>query len=159
MLARAVLAFIALPGVVAFLLPLLWVGVLAPSVPLHVAGLVPWLAGLWLLLWCVRVFYVTGKGTLAPWQPPTVLVVIGPYRIVRNPMYVGVLLLLAGWASLFASPPLMAYALCVGLAFHLRVVLAEEPALAATFGDAWAHYAQVVPRWLPSWSRLRDDDG
>jgi protein-S-isoprenylcysteine O-methyltransferase Ste14 len=63
-------------------------------------------------------------------------------------MYVSVALILLGWAISFGSGALLAYALLVGLAFHLRVVLAEEPYLARTHGEAWREYAARVPRWL-----------
>jgi protein-S-isoprenylcysteine O-methyltransferase Ste14 len=100
------------------------------------------------LLWCVRDFYVAGKGTLAPWDPPRHLVVAGLYRYTRNPMYVAVTLLLIGWAWTFAASGLLFYAAGVALAFHLRVVFGEEPWLARTHGDAWRDYAARVPRWF-----------
>jgi protein-S-isoprenylcysteine O-methyltransferase Ste14 len=100
------------------------------------------------LLWCVRVFYVSGKGTLAPWAPPRTLVVVGLYRYSRNPMYVCVLVVLLGWAVSFGSVGLFAYALVVASAFHLRVVFGEEPWLGRTHGAAWQQYARRVRRWF-----------
>ena len=111
-------------------------------------GLVPLAAGFAAHLWCVRDFYVSGKGTLAPWAPPKHLVTIGLYRYTRNPMYVAVSLLLLGWAAAFASAGLFIYAVCVAIAFHLRVVYGEEPWLARTHGEAWKQYAGRVPRWF-----------
>lgn len=144
---RALLAFLALPGVVAYAAPLAaagWGGLaLAHPLALLLAA-----AGSALLLWCVRDFYVAGRGTLAPWAPPRRLVVVGLYRFSRNPMYVAVSLVLLGWAAAFGSVALLAYAGAVMLAFHLRVVLGEEPWLARTHGDAWAQYAARVRRWL-----------
>ena len=95
-------------------------------------GLVPWLAGVVALLWCVHDFYVSGRGTLAPWDPPTELVAVGLYRYTHNPMYVAVTLILVGWAFSFAVSGLYIYAVGVAIAFHLRVVLGEEPWLART---------------------------
>ena len=145
---KATLAFVALPGIVAFAVPLLLFETNEPHSPAWAIGLVPLLAGIVLLLWCVREFYVAGRGTLAPWTPPLNLVVTGLYRFSRNPMYVAVLFILIGWATVFRSWPLSIYALAVGVAFHLRVVFGEEPWLAQTFGEEWARYKAQVPRWL-----------
>ena len=142
---RAVVAFLALPTVVAFVVP--WL--LLPDGARFHAGALPIVGvGTFLLLWCVRDFYVAGKGTLAPWSPPRHLVTIGLYRHSRNPMYVAVTLMLLGWSLSFASSGLALYAVCVIVAFHLRVVLAEEPWLARTFGAQWEEYRSRVPRWL-----------
>lgn len=100
------------------------------------------------LLWCVRDFYLSGKGTLAPWAPPQNLVVVGLYRYSRNPMYVAVALILFGWAIAFLSIGLLAYALAVVVAFHLRVVFGEEPWLAQRHGAAWQQYTRSVRRWF-----------
>lgn len=100
------------------------------------------------LLWCVRDFYVSGKGTLAPWAPPVQLVVVGLYRYTRNPMYISLTLILLGWAMSFGLPGLYIYAIIVAVAFHLRVVFGEEPWLARTHGAKWHEYARRVPRWL-----------
>ena len=106
-------------------------------------------AGLVLLLWCVRDFYVRGKGTLAPWDPPQNLVVVGLYRYMRNPMYVGVLTLVGGWVLTVGSFLVALYAVVLAIAFHIRVVVNEEPWLRSQFGDDWARYSANVPRWVP----------
>ena len=139
------IAFLLLPGSVAFLVP--W---LLRPVPerVRVAGLPILAVGVVLLLWCVRDFYVSGRGTLAPWAPPTRLVIVGLYRVSRNPMYLAVLIILCGWAMTFASRGLWIYALIVAIAFHLRVVLGEEPWLARTHDAEWGRYRAHVPRWL-----------
>lgn len=105
--------------------------------------------GIFALLWCVRDFYVSGRGTLAPWDPPKRLVVVGLYRFVRNPMYVAVLTILVGWALLYRSWLLLAYAIVVAIAVHFRVVWHEEPWLKRQFGADWDDYAARVSRWLP----------
>ncbi len=148
LLPRAILAFLALPGMVAFVVPLWLIAPGGWSSFVDAWGLVPLGLGIVLLLWCVREFYVAGRGTLAPWSPPKNLVVTGLYRFSRNPMYIAVLLVLVGWALGFRSRPLAIYAAAVAFAFHLRVVLYEEPFLARTHGDRWTKYRATVPRWL-----------
>jgi protein-S-isoprenylcysteine O-methyltransferase Ste14 len=148
MFLRALFAFIALPGIVAFAIPISWLVSTSRTELAQPLGLVPLLAGCVGLLWCVRDFYVFGKGTLAPWSPPRHLVTAGLYRYSRNPMYVSVLLIVLGWAVSFDVRGLYWYALFVAIAFHLRVVLGEEPWLASTHGASWDDYAKRVRRWL-----------
>lgn len=148
MFARALIAFLALPGMVAFIIPALWLWQAGLTRLDQAFGLAPFALGVLGLLWCVRDFYVSGKGTLAPWAPPRKLVVVGLYRYSRNPMYVSVALILAGWAISFGSKGLLIYALVIVAAFHLRVVLGEEPWLARTHGEQWREYATRVPRWF-----------
>jgi protein-S-isoprenylcysteine O-methyltransferase Ste14 len=149
MLWRAMVAFLALPGLFAIALPA-WLASrsLRAGAGFHAFGVLLLVAGLLLLLWCVREFYVAGKGTLAPWTPPRHLVTTGLYRYTRNPMYVAVAVMLVGWALSFMSAPLATYALIVIVAFHLRVVFGEEPWLASTHGAQWEEYRARVPRWL-----------
>jgi len=153
MFLRALLAFLILPCIVAGLIPLIlasidpWCGNSLLLFGIPVTGL-----GLIVLLWCVRDFYVSGKGTLAPWDPPRHLVVVGLYRYSRNPMYIGVLTLIGGWALLTGSPLLACYLLIFSAIFHLRVIRFEEPWLSKKFGVEWIAYCAVTPRWLP---RLR----
>jgi protein-S-isoprenylcysteine O-methyltransferase Ste14 len=148
LLARAMLAFLICPGTVAFFVPLVLLAPGDPDVFADVRALIPLAAGVGLLLWCVREFYVAGRGTLAPWAPPQELVETGPYRFSRNPMYVAVLILLCGWALGFRSWTLALYAVAVLIAFHLRVVLYEEPWLARTHGEKWMLYKAHVARWV-----------
>jgi protein-S-isoprenylcysteine O-methyltransferase Ste14 len=146
---RALISFLVLPGTVAGLIPAWIVSTDRGWGHGLIIGAVPLAIGLVMLLWCVRDFYVSGKGTLAPWDPPRRLVIVGLYRFTRNPMYVGIALLLAGWSLLTASPLLAGYMVFLAIAFHLRVVLYEEPRLKKKFGEEWAKYAATVPRWLP----------
>jgi len=154
MFLQALTAFIILPGVVAGLVPCIlyfgdpWRG------EGYTVGVAVMAVGLFLLLWCVRDFYVAGKGTLAPWSPPKNLVVDGLYRFCRNPMYVGVLILAGGWALIAASPLLVCYFLILFVGFHFRVILYEKPRLLKLFGPEWESYSSCVPRWLPGFKTL-----
>jgi protein-S-isoprenylcysteine O-methyltransferase Ste14 len=148
MLWRALIAFLVLPGIVAFAVPLAIVAQRLSAFSPRPLGMLVWCAGVVVLIWCTVEFYVAGRGTLAPWSPPQRLVAVGPYRFSRNPMYAGVTLILAGWAVLFWSLTLTVYAAVVLLAFHIRVVTGEEPWLQRTFGADWESYRARVPRWL-----------
>jgi protein-S-isoprenylcysteine O-methyltransferase Ste14 len=148
MFTRALMAFLALPGMVAFIIPAAWLWQTGHTQLAQPFGLLSLAFGVLGLVWCVRDFYVSGKGTLAPWAPPKMLVVVGLYRYSRNPMYVSVALVLVGWAISFGSKGLLIYALVVVAAFHLRAVLGEEPWLARTHGEQWRQYATRVPRWF-----------
>ena len=153
LLIQALLAFVALPGLIAFLIPVI---LLAPDEGsfADLRAFIPLGAGIALLLWCVTEFYRAGRGTLAPWAPPKQLVVTGLYRYSRNPMYIAVLLVLLGWFVGFRSATLAAYGVVMMVVFHLRVVLHEEPFLARTHGDQWSEYSARVPRWLGLPKRL-----
>ncbi len=102
-----------------------------------------------LYLRCAWDFAVRGRGTPAPVDPPRELVVSGPYRYVRNPLYLGVLLMVVGEAALYRASVLLGYAGALLLAFHLFVVTYEEPTLRRKFGAAHERYCASVPRWLP----------
>jgi protein-S-isoprenylcysteine O-methyltransferase Ste14 len=107
------------------------------------------LAGLAIYAWCVWDFATFGRGTPAPVDAPKRLVVRGAYRYTRNPMYVGVLLVILGQAIAFRSAALALYAVAVGACFHLFVVLYEERHLTRIFGEPYRAYCASVPRWLP----------
>ena len=140
--------------IVAFLIPLgifmatrHWV--MADMGTVRCAGLIPFTLGACVSLWCVKDFVVRGRGTPAPFDPPTRLVLLGPYRYVRNPMYVGLFLVLIGEAMLYASLFVLLYSLFLVAAAHIFVVFYEEPTLRRKFGESYEQYLRSVPRWLP----------
>ncbi|HEU4954542.1 MAG TPA: isoprenylcysteine carboxylmethyltransferase family protein [Gemmatimonadales bacterium] len=142
--------FFAVPGVVAGALP--WViGSSAGSPsgwPMRTVGLALAAAGVALLVVCFAGF-VAARGTPAPVAPTEQLVVEGPYRYVRNPMYVAVLTIVLGQTLWHASLWLVLYG---GLAWAVMaafVRLYEEPALRARFGSDYAIYRSAVPAWIP----------
>ena len=157
MFGRALLAFLALPGLAAGLAPLI-IAYVDPwrRGQLWPPGLVVMIGGALILLWCVQDFYISGKGTLAPWAPPKHLVIVGLYRLTRNPMYIGVLVLVFGWALYLQAPFLAGYLILLALGFHIRIIRPEEPWLDSQFGPAWHAYKASVPRWVP-WNRSRQD--
>ena len=114
---RALIAFLALPAVVGGLVP--WLFCQTTVGGYRGRSWLPLLSGLVVLLWCVRDFYVVG--TLAPWDPPRQLVIIGLYRFTRNPMYVTLGCVL-GWSLIAGSPLLLGYVALLATAFHLRVI-------------------------------------
>jgi protein-S-isoprenylcysteine O-methyltransferase Ste14 len=106
-------------------------------------------AGAALYVWCVWNFAAVGRGTPGPWDAPSRVVAAGPYRWVRNPIYLAALLVVLGEAWLFLSLPLLAYAGVMAVSFHLFVTGYEEPVLARRFGGDYAGYRHAVPRWIP----------
>ncbi len=102
-----------------------------------------------LYLACLWVFAIVGRGTPGPWDAPRRFVAVGPYRWVRNPIYIAALLVIVGEAWLFLSVALLLYAIAIAIAFHLFVVGYEEPTLRRTFGATYATYIRAVPRWIP----------
>jgi protein-S-isoprenylcysteine O-methyltransferase Ste14 len=141
---------ILVPGTVAIFVPLYVFSHSNPDVSVRsvVAGLLL-LLGAAIYAWCLWDFALTGRGTPAPIDPPKTLVVRGLYQYTRNPMYVGVLSVIGGWALLFRSESLAVYGVCVAVSFHLFVLLYEEPHLRKVFGASYEHYCLEVRRWLP----------
>lgn len=137
------------PGTVAGVVPWLLVGDQAAlGGGARLLGLLLFALGLAIYSWCVWDFASFGRGTPAPIDAPRHLVVRGLYRWSRNPMYLGVLALVLGWAALFAHATVVVYAVFVFTAFHCFVVFYEEPQLARLFGDEYAAYRAGVGRWL-----------
>ena len=128
-----------------------WSGIVRPAgmgAP-QLAGMILGAAGAAVALWCVFAFAFIGRGTPAPFDPPRRLVIRGPYRFVRNPMYMGAGLALASAALFYESWPLLGYAGLFLLVTHLFVVLYEEPTLRRTFGQEYETYCGQVRRWWP----------
>jgi len=145
------------PGTIGVYAPLVIArGRVAAGGPTLLAGGLLMAAGAALYVWCVCDFAVRGRGTPAPIDPPKTLVVGGPYRYSRNPMYVAVLAAVLGWSVVFRSVHLLVYAGAVALAFTLFVRLYEEPHLTREFGAAYEAYRSRVGRWLPRFGDAGD---
>ncbi len=143
------MAFLALPGIFSGVVPTILIIADPWRGDGYVFGLIPFGLGLATLLRCIREFYTSGKGTLAPWAPPTRLVITGLYCYVRNPMYIGVLMIISGLSLVFGSPILLGYLCFAMFIFHLQVVFYEEMRLRQRFEDEWHRYTEAVPRWFP----------
>ena len=156
---RLLKTILILPGSALVVIPavILWAvsasgGAVTPALPNQVAfwlGLAFAVVGLTLAGWTARLFWTQGRGTPAPWDPPRKLIVLGPYRHVRNPMISGVLAMLAAEALL-----LQAWSLAAWMAFFFGVnaiyfPLVEEKGLLRRFGDDYRKYKANVPRWFP----------
>jgi protein-S-isoprenylcysteine O-methyltransferase Ste14 len=116
--------------------------VLAASIAFFVIGFL-------LVITTTRLFFRVGKGTPAPWNPPTTLVVKGPYRYMRNPMNTGVMFLVLGEALLFWSLALGAWASLFFVANMLYFPFVEEKQLLKRYGKEYEEYTKNVPRWIP----------
>jgi protein-S-isoprenylcysteine O-methyltransferase Ste14 len=140
-------------GTVLFIVPWLLLGQegtsMMPSLSIWLLGLIPFLLGAALYLWCAWAFSFIGKGTPAPFDAPVFLVREGPYRRVRNPIYIGVLSMILGEVILFQSLSLLVVLLLAIVGVHLFVIFYEEPHLTRQFGESYKEYLRTVPRWLP----------
>jgi protein-S-isoprenylcysteine O-methyltransferase Ste14 len=151
---KSFLFLVLAPGMVAGYIPL----VLLRQGPRFEPGILAllafplWTIGAVILLWSFWNFLAQGDGTPAPVDPPRELVAVGFYRVVRNPMYVGVLAAILGHFLWFGYWNLLIYAGIVFIAFHVFVKYYEEPTLKKKFGTAYERYLENVPRWIP---RLR----
>ena len=113
------------------------------------AGVVLMVLGGVLALVCVGTFVTLGRGTPAPFDPPTEVVARGPYKLVRNPMYIGGLSLLLGLGLSERSGSIVLLALLLSLFAHMGVVYLEEPDLEKRFGENYRSYKNAVNRWIP----------
>jgi protein-S-isoprenylcysteine O-methyltransferase Ste14 len=147
MILRAILSFLALPTLVAGVFPLLIAWIPSPRVFKSHFGAMLIIVGGSILLSSVISFYRRGRGTLAPWDPPNHLVVQDLYCFNRNPMYVGVVMLVFGWALLTGNLWNYTYSVFIPIIFHFRVVLYEEREMERLFGKEWETYRNAVPRW------------
>ena len=161
---RHVVAIGVLPFTVAVIMPL-WIGRatgLKATLPESWKGWLAIVVGLGLLIvgstlfvGCLRRFGMEGRGTLAPWDPPSELVTSGAYAYVRNPMISGVVLLLLGEALVLRSAPLLEWAGLFFLVSAIHIPILEEPQLKRRFGRAYEEYRRNVTRLVPrlsSWT-------
>ena len=148
---NTVIFTVLVPGTVAVYVPMVLVGGFrAPA-----NGLLTWLGvlvtpiGAAIYFRCAWEFAVRGLGTPAPIAPARFLVTTALHRYIRNPMYVGVALVILGQAALFRSLHLVEYAAVMLLIAHFFVVFYEEPTLRRQFGESYEAYRRAVPRWIP----------
>ena len=128
-----------------------WASILSPtsSMLILASGLLLISIGLFALAETAHLFASVGHGTLAPWAPTQSLVVQGMYRYVRNPMVLGVLLVLVGETLVFSSIMLLVWSGVFFVGNHIYFIRSEEPGLVKRFGEEYVIYRENVPRWLP----------
>ncbi len=114
-----------------------------------------WLAGWAILVWACWSFTVQGRGTPSPLDPPRELVVTGPYRFVRNPIYLAATTVLVGYVLWSPSLPILLMPVICITAAYLFVRFYEEIHLARTFGPDYGQYRKSVPGWFPGPGRAR----
>lgn len=154
LLLRNLLFTILQPGLVAGLLPYLLLGnkqeILWPAewMIINYVAAALFISGLIILLNCIYRFAKEGRGTLSPVDPTKKLFVTGLYRFSRNPMYIGVMLILVAEAVFLQRGSLWIYLTVVFFLFNLFIALHEEPRLRRVFGDDYAKYCGKVRRWL-----------
>lgn len=142
------------PGIVAGVIPYMiaknsFKAALASAfVPRQGLGILVCLAGVIIVMHCVTRFATDGFGTLSPADPTRRLVTSGLYRWSRNPMYVGVMMILAGEAVFSGSVYLLLYAAGIFVLFHLFILYREEPRLRRDFGQSYETYCSKVRRWV-----------
>ena len=115
----------------------------------RIPGIILMVAGSILVLICVATFVYIGKGTPAVFDPPKEFVATGPYAYVRNPMYLGGFILLAGFGLYQRSFSILFLLILFIFIFHLFVVVVEEPTLTEKFGESYLNYRKKVNRWIP----------
>jgi len=141
------------PGVVAGLIPWLILGDKVNSISKPIQwyqyfGFIIVAVGFIVMINCIISFAIKGKGTLSPADPTKKLVVTGLYNYSRNPMYVGVILILIGEALFFQSTKLLLYSILIYTAFYFFIILFEEPRLRKDFGQEYINYCKKVRRFI-----------
>ena len=114
-----------------------------------IPGVVAMAIGAILALGCVGVFVIWGRGTPAVFDAPRAFVAVGPYRWVRNPMYLGGWMMLLGFALFERSLSMLLFGLAWIFVVHLFVVYVEEPGLRRRFGEPYDAYCKATRRWVP----------
>ena len=126
---------------------------LAVTLPVwaEIPGIILMTTGGLLASLCVGIFVVRGKGTAAPFDAPHEFVALGPYRYVRNPIYIGGWLVLIGFGLYEHSTSMLLFSFAWLLIMHFFVLLVEEHGLEERFGQPYLEYKKSVRRWLPTW--------
>lgn len=147
---KSILFSLVVPGTVAVIIPLSISPKIREDAWLFLPGGLFLLIGFVIYCWCVWDFIIYGQGTPAPINAPKHLVIKGLYQYTRNPMYLGVLMIIFGWTLFFSSLFLMAYGLCIAIFFQLLIVFYEEPSLQRQFSVSYGQYKNLVNRWIPN---------
>ncbi|MFN2492291.1 MAG: isoprenylcysteine carboxylmethyltransferase family protein [Pyrinomonadaceae bacterium] len=153
------LALRALTYMIAFVLLFGWIalgvraydhrfGIVLPA-SLQSFALVLMALGGMLVMACGAVFVITGRGTPAPFDPPREFVALGPYRYVRNPIYIGGFVLIMGFGLYQRSVAILLLSLLLLFLTHPLVVYVEEPQLEKRFARTYLEYKNAVNRWIP----------
>ncbi len=154
LLLRNIVAIVLFPGVVTVYIPYLILR------PVRLLAINEWsisqigsslviLAGLTILMAAIWPFAYRGRGTLAPFDETRQLIVSGLHRYVRNPMYIGVMLMLIGESWFFQSLEMLWYSLVFFLIINIVVVAYEENRLRFKYGEEYEQYLKNVGRWIP----------
>ena len=114
-----------------------------------ILGILLILSGLFLAIWTMILFHKIGKGTLAPWAATKHLIIVGPYKITRNPMITGILAVLTGEALLLNSINIAFWIIIFFVVNCIHFKLYEEKNLAEKFGNEYLEYKKNVPAWFP----------
>ena len=155
---KTLIIAILVPGSVVLLFPYIlssyFPALNSPLGKIRFVGFIPIITGGIICLQCAWDFAVVGKGTPAPIDPPKEFVVVGYYSYIRNPMYIGIILILLGQAIVYESIYVLIYCCLIFILFHVFVVYYEEPTLHRQFGENYEAYIKKVPRWFPDFSNL-----
>jgi protein-S-isoprenylcysteine O-methyltransferase Ste14 len=153
--AKQLISFV-LPIAVLVIMPyLIEQDIFIKNLTAFIAGLLLILCGLSILTVTIYTLSTVGEGTLAPWFPTGKLVVTGLYKYVRNPMIIGVLIVLSGESIAILSYRILIWMFLFFLINHLYFLIHEEPALEKNFGTEYKDYKQKVPRWMPDLRNIK----
>jgi protein-S-isoprenylcysteine O-methyltransferase Ste14 len=156
-LLKQIFSFI-LPVIVLIIVPLnIEKNILPHNTFALIAGLLLIFTGLYIMILTITKFVRIGKGTLAPWSPTGKLVIDGMYRYVRNPMIIGVLIVLTGESIAILSLNIFIWTLIFFIINNIWYIFYEEPDLEKKFGDEYRKYKKSVPRWIPRLEPYKTD--
>ena len=156
-LLKQIFSFI-LPVIVLIIVPLnIEKNILPHNTFALIAGLLLIFTGLYIMILTITKFVRIGKGTLAPWSPTGKLVIDGMYRYVRNPMIIGVLIVLTGESLAILSLNVFIWTLIFFIINNIWYIFYEEPDLEKKFGDEYRKYKKSVPRWIPRLKPYKTD--
>ena len=119
------------------------------NTPFLFIGILLAILGIGLFFYCTFIFSKVGKGTPVPIEPPKKFVYSGIYSYVRNPIYVGYVLIFFSYFFIFGHSGLLLYPFIGIIVLHFYIILIEEKALRRRFGKAYEDYLKKVPRWIP----------